>query len=319
MTNKAAKTAEHNFTHRHLLGVDDLTREDVYHILERAKYYIDKNRQPDKKHAILKGRTIINLFFENSTRTRTSFELAGKRLGADVINMSVASSSVKKGETLIDTAMTLNAMHPDFIAMRHPESGAVHLLARKVNCSVINAGDGCHQHPTQALLDVLTIIEHKGKIEGLKIAICGDILHSRVARSDMKLLTMMGAEVRIIAPPTLMVACPESFGVTAYHDMREGLKDCDVVMTMRLKTEYMESSFVPSGREYFHFWGLDYEKMSYAKKDAIILDPGPIIRGLQIDSDLADDISKSVILQQVEMGVAVREAVLELLAGNALV
>lgn len=299
---------------RHLLGIDGLSRDDVYTILDLAKAHIARNRQPDKKHPILKGRTQINLFYENSTRTRTSFELAGKRLGADVINMSVASSSVKKGETLIDTAMTLNAMHPDFIVVRHPESGAPHLLARKVNCSVINGGDGSHEHPTQALLDALTIQQHKGRIEGLTVAICGDILHSRVARSNMKLLTLLGAEVRIIAPPTLMIAAPDQFGVTPYHDMRKGLKDCDVVMTLRLQTERMNSSFVPSEREYFHFWGLDREKMAYAKKDAIILDPGPIIRGLQIDSELADDIERSVILEQVEMGVAIRQAVLELLA-----
>ncbi len=280
------------FSPRHLLGIDGLSRQDVYAILDLAKVYVEKNRQPDKKHAILKGRTLINLFFEDSTRTRTSFELAGKRLGADVINMSVAASSIKKGETLIDTAMTLNAMHPDFIAVRHPESGAPHLLARKVKCSVINAGDGCHEHPTQALLDALTIREHKGKIEGLKVAICGDILHSRVARSNMKLLNLLGAKVRIIAPSTLMIASPESFGVKAFHDMRKGIEGCDVVMTLRLKTEYMQSSFVPSGREYFHLWGLDREKMSYAKKDAIILDPGPIIRGpARFDSaSLPDDI-----------------------------
>jgi aspartate carbamoyltransferase catalytic subunit len=304
------------FPHRHLLGIEGLSREDVYTILDLAEGYAEKNRQTDKKHPILKGRTIINLFYENSTRTRTSFELAGKRLGADVINMSVASSSVKKGETLIDTAMTLNAMHPDCIAVRHPESGAPHLLARKVNCAVINGGDGSHEHPTQALLDALTIRRHKGKIEGLNVAICGDILHSRVARSNMRLLTLLGANVRVIAPPTLMVASPESFGVTPFHNMREGLNDCDVVMTLRLQTERMNSSFIPSDREYFHFWGLDKEKMSYAKEDAIILDPGPIIRGLQIDSELADDISRSVILDQVEMGVAVRQAVMQLLIGS---
>ncbi len=316
MKAKPAAVKSQPFSHRHLLGIDGLSRRDVYTILDLAKLYIGKNRQADKKHPILKGRTLINLFFEESTRTRTSFELAGKRLGADVINMSVSSSSVKKGETLIDTAMTLNAMHPDFIAVRHPESGAPHLLARKVNCSVINAGDGCHEHPTQALLDALTIREHKGKIEGLKVAICGDILHSRVARSNMKLLNLLGAKVRIVAPPTLMIPYPESFGAEAFTDMREGIKGCDVVMTLRLKTEYMQSSFVPSVREYFHFWGLDREKMSCAKKDAIILDPGPIIRGLQIDSELADDIERSMILDQVEMGVAVRQAVLELLAGS---
>ena len=315
--NAAPAHSPKTFPHRHLLGIDGLSADDVYAILDLAKYYIAKNREPDKKHPILKGRTMINLFYENSTRTRTSFELAGKRLGADVINMSVSDSSVKKGETLIDTAMTLNAMHPDFIAIRHPESGAPHLLARKVNCSVINGGDGSHEHPTQALLDALTILQRKKKIEGLTVAICGDILHSRVARSNMKLLTLLGANVRIIAPSTLMIHTPQQFGVTAFNDMREGLKDCDVVMTLRLQTERMNSSFVPSGREYFHFWGLDREKMAYAKKDAIILDPGPIIRGLQIDSALADDIERSVILDQVEMGVAVRQAVLELLARGA--
>lgn len=311
---KVAKKTSRPFSQKHLLGIDGLTRRDVYAVLDLAKDYIQRNRQPDKKHAILKGRTLVNLFFENSTRTRTSFELAGKRLGADVINMSVASSSVKKGETLIDTAMTLNAMHPDFIAVRHPESGAVQLLARKVNCAVINGGDGCHEHPTQALLDALTIIQHKGKIEGLTVAICGDILHSRVARSNMKLLTLLGAKVRVIAPPTLMPSQVQSFGVTPYYDMRKGLKGCDIIMMLRLQTERMEGNFVPSLREYFHFWGLDEEKLSYAKPDALIMHPGPINRGVEIDSQLADDINRSVILDQVEMGVAIRQAVLELLA-----
>jgi aspartate carbamoyltransferase catalytic subunit len=307
----------HSFAHRHLLGIDGLSQGDVYAILDLAKGYIARNRLPDKKHAILKGRTLINLFFENSTRTRTSFELAGKRLGADVINMSVATSSAKKGETLIDTAMTLNAMHPDFIAVRHPESGAVHLLARKVNCSVINSGDGCHEHPTQALLDALTILERKGKIEGLTIAICGDILHSRVARSNMKLLTLLGAKVRIVAPPTLMPASPESFGVTPFYDMRKGIAGCDIIMMLRLQVERMEGNFIPSLREYFHFWGLDDEKLSYAKPDALVMHPGPINRGVEIDSQLADDINRSIILDQVEMGVAVRQAVLELLSAQS--
>jgi aspartate carbamoyltransferase catalytic subunit len=306
----------YRFLHRHLLGIDGLSREDVYTILELAKTYVAKNREADKKHAILKGRTLINLFFENSTRTRTSFELAGKRLGADVINMSVATSSTKKGETLIDTALTLNAMHPDFISVRHPESGAVHLLARKVNCSVINGGDGCHEHPTQALLDALAILEHKGKIEGLRIAICGDILHSRVARSNMKLLTLLGAEVRIIAPPTLMPNFPDSWKVKKFHDMCKGIEGCDIIMMLRLQTERMEGNFVPSLREFFHFWGLDEEKLKFAKPDALVMHPGPINRGVEIDSQLADDLTRSIILDQVEMGVAVRQAVLELLAGN---
>lgn len=308
------KSSQTSFKHKHLLGIDGLSRDDVYTVMDLSKTYIEKNRQPDKKHAILKGRTLINLFFENSTRTRTSFELAGKRLGLDVINMSIATSSTKKGETLIDTAMTLNAMHPDFIAIRHPESGAVHLLAAKVNCSVINSGDGCHEHPTQALLDALTIQQRKGKIEGLTVAICGDILHSRVARSNMKLLNLLGAKVRIIAPTTLMPPFPESFGVEVFHDMRKGLKGCDIIMMLRLQMERMSGNFIPSIREFFHFYGLDEEKLSYAKPDALIMHPGPINRGVEIETRLADDLNRSVILDQVEMGVAVRQAVLELLA-----
>jgi len=314
--NSDKKLSTISFKHKHLLGIDGLSREDVYSVMEMAETYIKKNREPDKKHAILKGRTLINLFFENSTRTRTSFELAGKRLGADVINMSVSNSSTKKGETLIDTAMTLNAMHPDFIAVRHPESGAVHLLAAKVNCSVINSGDGCHEHPTQALLDALTIYRRKGKIEGLTVAICGDILHSRVARSNMKLLTLLGAKVRIVAPPTLMPPFPESFGVETFYDMKKGLKDCDIIMMLRLQMERMTGNFIPSIREFFHFYGLDEEKLSYAKPDALIMHPGPINRGVEIDTRLADDLNRSVILDQVEMGVAVRQAVLEMLAGH---
>jgi len=315
---KAKNTPQpHSFRHRHLLGIEGLQREDVGLILDLAEEYIQKNRQPDKKHAILKGRTLINLFFENSTRTRTSFELAGKRLGADVINMSASTSSVKKGETLIDTAMTLNAMHPDFISVRHPESGAVHLLARKVNCSVINAGDGSHEHPTQALLDALAIRRHKGKIEGLTIAICGDILHSRVARSNIKLLTLLGAKVRLIAPRTLMPCFAAQPNVEIFHDMREGLKGCDIIMMLRLQMERMVGNFIPSVREYFHFYGLDQSKLSCAKPDALIMHPGPINRGVEIDSNLADDIDRSLILEQVEMGVAIRQAVLQLLCEQA--
>lgn len=301
-------------SHEHLLGIDGLSRDRAMEFLTLAQGYIDKNRATDKKHPILKGLTLINLFFENSTRTRTSFELAGKRLGMDVINMSVASSATKKGETLIDTAMTLNAMHPDFIAVRHAESGAPHLLAQKVKCSVINAGDGWHEHPTQALLDALAILEHRGRIEGLTVAICGDILHSRVARSNIKLLNLLGAKVRMIAPPTLMPAAAQSFGAEVYHDMRKGLKDVDIIMMLRLQLERMESSFVPSVREYFHFYGLDRDKLAMAKDDALIMHPGPINRGVEIDTELADDIDRSIILDQVEMGVAVRQAVLELLA-----
>ncbi|MEZ5691596.1 MAG: aspartate carbamoyltransferase catalytic subunit [Rickettsiales bacterium] len=315
MTDNSEKNSD-KFPHKHLLGIDGLSRSDIYTIMEIAKSYIEKNRNPDKKHAILKGRTLINLFFENSTRTRTSFELAGKRLGADVINMSVATSATKKGETLIDTAMTLNAMHPDFIAVRHPDSGAVHLLAEKVKCSVINAGDGCNEHPTQALLDALTIYRRKGKLDGLNVAICGDILHSRVARSNIRLLNLLGAKVRIIAPPTLMPPFPESMGVEVFYDMREGLKGCDIIMMLRLQMERMSGNFIPSIREFFHLYGLDENKLSYAKEDALIMHPGPINRGVEIDTGLADDINRSVILEQVETGVAIRQAVLEVLASN---
>jgi aspartate carbamoyltransferase catalytic subunit len=263
----------------------------------------------------MRGRTIINLFFENSTRTRTSFELAGKRLGADVINMQVSGSSVRKGETLIDTAMTLNAMHPDILVVRHPESGAVQLLAKKVECAVINAGDGSHEHPTQALLDALTIRRRKGRLGGLNVAICGDILHSRVARSNIHLLNAMGARIRVVAPRTLLPAEIERLGVEIFHDMRRGLEDVDIVMMLRLQTERMHGSFVPSIREYYHFYGLDYDKLAAARPDAFIMHPGPMNRGVEIDSEVADDIDRSLIQQQVEMGVAVRMACLELLAG----
>jgi aspartate carbamoyltransferase catalytic subunit len=302
------------FPHRHLLGIEGFSPDEINHLLDIAESHVDPNRGGDKKRAVLRGRTVINLFFENSTRTRTSFELAGKRLGADVINMSTSVSSIKKGETLIDTAMTLNAMHPDVLIVRHPESGAVQLLAEKVNCAVINAGDGSHEHPTQALLDALTIRRRKGRLGGLVVAICGDILHSRVARSNIHLLTIMGARVRVVAPRTLLPAEIDRLGVEVFHDMRKGLEGADIVMMLRLQTERMHGSFVPSIREYFHFYGLDYEKLKAAKPDALIMHPGPMNRGVEIDSEVADDIDRSVIRQQVEMGVAVRMACLEVLA-----
>jgi aspartate carbamoyltransferase catalytic subunit len=308
--------AESSFPHKHLLGVKELSAKDILTILDRADTYVELNRKRDKKRSTLKGATLINLFFESSTRTRTSFELAGKRLGADVINMQVASSSIEKGETLIDTAMTLNAMHPDFITVRHPESGAVQLLSQKMKCAVINAGDGCHEHPTQALLDALTIRRRVGGIKGLTVAICGDILHSRVARSNIYLLNKMGAHVRIIAPPTLMPPFAAALGAKVFHHMKEGLKGVDVIMMLRLQRERMLGAYIPSTAEYFHFYGLDYKKLSYAKPDVFVMHPGPINRGVEIDSGLADDINRSVILDQVEMGVAVRQAILELLAPN---
>ena len=272
-----------------------------------------QNRQADKTRSTLHGRTLINLFFETSTRTRTSFELAGKRLGADVINMTVATSSIKKGETMIDTAMTLNAMHPDVLAVRHPDSGAVSLLSEKVNGAVINAGDGSHEHPTQALLDALTIRRRRGRLDGLLVAICGDVLHSRVARSNIHLLNTMGARVRVIAPPTLLPTAIDRMGVEVFHDMYKGLADCDIVMMLRVQTERMQGNFIPSVREYFHFYGLDYDKLGAAKPDALIMHPGPMNRGVEIDSEVADDYGRSVIHEQVEMGVAVRMACLEVL------
>ena len=302
------------YPHRHLLGIEGLSAGEIAHLLDRAEAFVTQNQAADKKGGSLRGRTIINLFFENSTRTRTSFELAGKRLGADVINMSVSTSAIKKGETLIDTAMTLNAMHPDVLVVRHPYSGAVELLSQKVDCSVVNAGDGSHEHPTQALLDALTIRRRLGRLAGLIVAISGDILHSRVARSNILLLNTMGARVRVIAPPTLMPVDVDRLGVEVHHDMREGLRDADIVMMLRLQNERMHGSFVPSVREYFHFYGLDRDKLAAAKPDALIMHPGPMNRGVEIDTEVADDIYRSVIREQVEMGVAVRMAVLDLLS-----
>ena len=304
------------FPHRNLLGIEGLSEAEITYLLERADIYVAQNRKVDKKLSVLRGRTQINLFFEASTRTRTSFELAGKRLGADVINMSVEGSSIKKGETLVDTAMTLNAMRPDVLVVRHPDSGAVALLAQKVDCAVINGGDGSHEHPTQALLDALTILRRKGRLGGLVVAICGDILHSRVARSNIQLLGIMGAQVRVVAPPTLLPPAADRLGVEVHHDMRQGLAGCDIVMMLRLQSERMHGAFVPSLREYFRFYGLDAEKLAAAKPDALVLHPGPMNRGVEIDTDLADDIDRSAIAEQVEMGVAVRMVCLETLAAR---
>ena len=305
------------YSYRHLLSIEGLSRFDIEKLLDLADEYVETNRRADKKHAILRGRTLINMFFENSTRTRTSFELAGKRLGGDVINMSVSSSSIKKGETLIDTAMTLNAMHPDVLVVRHADSGSVHLLAEKVNCSVINAGDGSHEHPTQALLDALAIRRRLGRgLEGLIVAICGDIAHSRVARSNIHLLSIMGARVRAVAPPTLIPEGLERLGVEVHHNMSSGLKDADIIMMLRLQTERMKGSYVPSIREYYELYGLNSNKLKMAKPDALIMHPGPMNRGVEIDSELADDIDRSLIREQVEMGVAVRMACLQALVDN---
>jgi aspartate carbamoyltransferase catalytic subunit len=299
---------------RHLLGIDALSVGEIEGLLDLAGDYVVLNRAPEKKQALLRGRTLINLFFEASTRTQSSFELAGKRLGADVLNMSVRTSSVSKGETLIDTATTLNAMRPDILVVRHQDSGAAELLARKLDCSVVNAGDGSHEHPTQALLDALTIRRRRGKLEGLTVAICGDILHSRVARSNIALLSKMGARVRLVAPKTLLPAEAARLGVEIFTDMKEGLAGVDIVMMLRLQLERMAGAFVPSTREYFRFYGLDREKLAYAKPGALVMHPGPMNRGVEIDSAIADDIEVSVIQEQVEMGVAIRMAVLDALS-----
>ena len=303
------------FRHRHLLTCERLTAAEINSILDLADSAAESNRQAARKRDLLRGRTLINLFFESSTRTQSSFELAAKRLGADVMNMNVSTSSLNKGETLIDTAITLNAMRPDIIVVRHHAAGAVELLSQKVDCSVINAGDGAHQHPTQALLDALTIRRAKGRIAGLVVAICGDILHSRVARSNIDVLNALGARVRIIAPSTLLPAAPERLGAEVYTDMWKGIDGADVVMMLRLQRERMDGSYVPSSREFFHFFGLDHEKLARAKPDAVIMHPGPMNRGVEIASTVADH-SRSVIREQVEMGVAVRMAVLEALAQN---
>ncbi|OYY03573.1 MAG: aspartate carbamoyltransferase [Acidocella sp. 35-58-6] len=305
-------------TNRHLLGIQGLNPPAITSLLDLAENYVLLNRSGKTQRDLLRGRTLINLFFEDSTRTRTSFELAGKRLGADVINMSVSTSSVTKGETLLDTAATLNAMNCDLLVVRHNQSGAPALLAQKVEASVINAGDGTHEHPTQALLDALTIRRNKGRLDGLTIAICGDIAHSRVARSNMLLLAMMGNFVRVVGPPTLMPSEIGTLGVSVHNDMAEGLAGADIVMALRLQKERMNKGLIPSEREFFAFYGLNAEKLAHAKPDALVMHPGPMNRGVEIDSAVADDAVRSVIKEQVEMGVAVRMAVLDTLARGSL-
>lgn len=301
------------FQHRHLLGIEGMSARDLLALLDRAEEAVALSRQVEKKSSTLRGRTQINLFFEASTRTQASFEIAGKRLGADVMNMAVAASSVKKGETLIDTAATLNAMHPDIIVVRHHQAGAVNLLARKVTCSVVNAGDGAHEHPTQALLDALTIRRNKGRIESLVVAICGDILHSRVARSNILALSALGARVRVSGPSTLLPAGIERMGAEVSRTMDEAVTGADIIMMLRLQRERMHGGFVPSSREYFRFFGLDDARLRRAKPDALVMHPGPMNRGVEIDTLVADG-AQSLIQEQVEMGVAVRMAVLQWLA-----
>ncbi|WP_366462211.1 aspartate carbamoyltransferase catalytic subunit [Hyphomonas sp. BRH_c22] len=306
----------YNFDHEHLLGIEGLHPLDITHILDLADSYADATRSGQRADPVLTGRTVVNLFFENSTRTMSSFEIAAKRLGADVINMPVANSSVKKGETLIDTAMTLNAMKPDVLVIRHSASGGAKLLSRKVDCAVINAGDGTHEHPTQGLLDVLTIRRHKGRVEGLKVVICGDIAHSRVARSTTMALHLLGAEVHLCGPRTLLPPGTDTWGAaSATTDFDAALKGADVVMMLRLQLERMDGAFLPSRREYFRYFGLTADRLALALPGATVMHPGPMNRGIEIESAIADG-PQSVITEQVEMGVAVREAVLDLLAGT---
>ncbi|MEL6574777.1 MAG: aspartate carbamoyltransferase catalytic subunit [Pseudomonadota bacterium] len=304
---------ETGFPHRHLTGIAPLSPMDIRAILDLAEEYAALNEKPEKHLDLLTGRTQINLFFERSTRTQASFELAGKRLGADVMNMNVETSSMGKGETLIDTALTLNAMRPDLLVVRHPHSGAVELLAEKVNCAVLNAGDGRHEHPTQALLDLLTMRRHKGRIQKLTVAICGDIANSRVARSNILCLGKMENRIRVIAPPTLLPSGIDRMGVEVFTEMAPGLDGADVVMMLRIQNERLAGQAVPSQREYFHRYGLTHEKLAHAKPDAIVMHPGPMNRGVEIDSAVAGDPARSVIEEQVEMGVAVRMAALDLL------
>jgi aspartate carbamoyltransferase catalytic subunit len=304
------------FPHRHFLSAGDLNTPQATALLDLADAFVDFNRQTSKSIDLLAGRTMMNLFFENSTRTQASFEIAGKRLGADVVNMSARDSSMAKGETLIDTAVTLNAMRPDLLVVRHASSGAAALLSQKVGCSVVNAGDGQHEHPTQALLDALSIRRAFGRVSGLTVAICGDVQHSRVARSNVALLNTLGAHVRLVGPPTLIPAGADRWGTEVFHDMAKGLAGADVVMMLRLQKERMTGALIPSAREYFHFYGLDRETFAAAAPGARVMHPGPMNRGVEIDSDLADDPDISLIRDQVEMGVAARMAVLACLAAR---
>lgn len=297
--------------------MEGLYPHEIEEFLDLADIYAEKNRQPSHRSSRLAGRTQVNLFMEASTRTRASFELAGLRMGANVINMQSAGSSVCKGETLIDTAVALNAMRLDILVVRHQDSGAVDLLSEHVGCAVINGGDGLHEHPTQAIVDALTIRRRKGRLAGLEVAICGDVMHSRVARSNIHLLSTMGANIRVIAPQPLLPSRMENMGVTLFTNMREGIRDADIVMMLRVQNERISGSCIPSTREYFHFFGLDRGKLALAKPDALVMHPGPMNRGVEIDSDIADDVERSLIREQVEMSIAARMAVLDILIRNS--
>jgi aspartate carbamoyltransferase catalytic subunit len=310
-------TAKERLLRRHLLGIEGLGREEITSLLDASEAFFDVSRRPIKKTPALRGKTVINLFYEASTRTRTSFELAGKRLSADVINISTSTSSATKGETLLDTVKNLEAMQPDVLVIRHGASGAPHHVAARTRAAVVNAGDGTHEHPTQALLDAFTIRRAKGKLDGLVVAICGDIAHSRVARSNAHLLTAMGARVRFAGPHTLLPPAAASLGAEVFTRIEPALEGADVVMMLRLQRERLSAALLPSLREYSRTFGLSPRRLALAKPDAIVMHPGPMNRGVEIDPLVADG-ARSVILEQVEAGVAVRMAVLWLLASEAM-
>lgn len=307
----------YDFAHTSLLSAGALNPLDVRLIFDRAEHHLAANRSDEKKQAGLKGLTQINLFFEASTRTLASFEIAGKRLGADVVNFSAGSASIKKGESLADTARTLAAMQPDILVVRHPASGAADFFQQITGRGVINAGDGAHEHPTQALLDAFNLTRQWGEVGGRRILILGDIVHSRVARSNVSLLNLLNAEVRLCAPATLLPADADRWGVSVFHDLDEAIEGCDAVMALRLQNERMSGGFIPSSREYHQLFAVTAERLEAAAPDAVVLHPGPMNRGVEIESDLADDAERSLILDQVEAGVAIRMAVLELVSGRA--
>ena len=316
ISNKIKKTSKNIYKKIHLVETADLNTKEIEFILDEAKKFINFNKKRVKKSNLLEGRTIFNLFFEDSTRTRTSFEVAAKRLGADLINVAVKDSSINKGETLLDTMTTINSMNPDVLIVRHPEEGISKRISNNVDACVINAGDGSHEHPTQALLDALTIMNRFNNFSKLQIAICGDILHSRVARSNIIILSKLGAKVNVIGPKQWLPKNINKLPVEVYTDMKKGLKNCDIVMMLRIQKERIVGKIMPNQKTYFNKYGLDYNKLKYAKKNAFVMHPGPMNRGVEIDSKLADDITRSLIQEQVAMGVAIRMACLDILIKN---
>ena len=316
ISNKIKKTSKNIYKKIHLVETADLNKKEIEFILDEAKKFINFNKKRVKKSNLLEGRTVFNLFFEDSTRTRTSFEVAAKRLGADLINVAVKDSSINKGETLLDTMTTINSMNPDVLIVRHPEEGISKRISNNVDACVINAGDGSHEHPTQALLDALTIMNRFNNFSKLQIAICGDILHSRVARSNIIILSKLGAKVNVIGPKQWLPKNINKLPVEVYTDMKKGLNNCDIVMMLRIQKERIVGKIMPNQKTYFNKYGLDYNKLQYAKKNAFVMHPGPMNRGVEIDSKLADDITRSLIQEQVAMGVAIRMACLDILIKN---